>query len=68
MGGLSHLPLEDALPDEEEATLLVQILVTEEAARQAALELHRATNVGGSCPVEALLEPFYLYRGQTNLH
>ena len=44
--GLSHLPVEDAPLDGEEAALLVQTLTTEEAAWQAALELHHATHVG----------------------
>ena len=43
--GLSHLPVEDASPDGEEAALLVQNLSSEEAARQAAQELHRGTYV-----------------------
>ena len=45
--GLICLPIEGAPPDGEDAAFLVQTLTTEEAARQAALELHRATHGGG---------------------
>ena len=45
INGLSHLPVEDVPPDGKEAALIIQILTNEEAAQQAALELHR-TNRG----------------------
>ena len=45
--GLSHLPVEATPPEGKEAALLVQTLPSEEAAWQAAQELHRATYGGG---------------------
>ena len=43
--GLSHLPMEATPPEAEEAAFLVQTLPSEDAAWQAAQELHRATHV-----------------------
>ena len=59
--GLSRLPVENAPPDREEATLLLQTLTSEEAARQAAQELLSATHV------EALPGQLFLLWGQMYL-
>ena len=64
MDGLSRLPVEDASPDGEESALLVQTLSTEEAARQAALELHLANHVGGDALWKLFLDHFLYSRGK----
>ena len=52
--GLSHLPIEDAPPDREEAALTIQPLADEEATKHMAQKLHCATHVEGWRAVETL--------------
>ena len=61
---LSHLPVKDAPPDGEEASLLVQTLSSEEATQQAAQELHRATHVGGDALWKLFWDRFSYTRGK----
>ena len=62
MDGLSHLPVEAASPEGEDAALQVQTLPSEETTLQAAQELHRTTHVGG----EALWKLFQDHFSFTN--
>ena len=64
--GISCLPVEDSPPDGKEAALLVQTLTSEEAAQQAAQELHCATHVGGDTLWKLFRDHFSYTMGKQN--
>ena len=64
MDGLSQLPVEQAPPEGEEVTLIIQPLTDEAAARQTARELHNATHVGAEALWKLFWGHFLFTRGK----